>query len=141
MYDYNKGDFDGLQNALRAVDLTSLLGSENINIDWQNWKDAFLEAVSDYIPTKKLKGANPLPWINSEILNIIKKKETVRKKLKKSSSSYLKEKYRQLHKQTKQMLRESRDQYLASVEADYKSNPKRFWTLLRLKSNRIVFLW
>ena len=32
------------------------------------------------------------------------------------------------------MLRESRDQYLASVEADYKSNPKRFWTLLRLKS-------
>ena len=75
VYDYNQGDFDGLRNAVRAVELTSLLGSENINIDWQNWKDAFLAAVSDYIPTKKLKGANPLPWINSEILNIIKRKQ------------------------------------------------------------------
>jgi hypothetical protein len=112
VYDYDKGDFDSLHNALRAVNLTSILGSEDINTDWRNWKDVFLAAVSDYIPTKKLKGKNPLPWINGQILNIMKKKETVRQKLKKSSSSYLKEKYRQLRKQVKQMLRDSRDQYL-----------------------------
>ena len=34
----------------------------------------------------------------------------------------------------KQMLRNSRDQYLGSVESEYKTNPKRFWSLLRLKS-------
>ena len=133
VYDYDKGDFDSLRNALRAVNLTSILGSEDINTDWRNWKDVFLAAVSDYIPTKKLKGKNPLPWINGQILNIMKKKETVRQKLKKSSSSYLKEKYRQLRKQVKQMLRD-RNQYLGSVESEYKTNPKRFWSLLRLKS-------
>ena len=32
------------------------------------------------------------------------------------------------------MLRESRDKYLGSVESDFKSNPKRFWSLLRQNS-------
>lgn len=60
MFDYDKGDFDSLRNALRAVNLTSILGSDDINADWKNWKDVFLAAVSDYIPTKKLEGKHPL---------------------------------------------------------------------------------
>ena len=134
MYDYENGDFEGLRVALDAINLSLTLGSENINTDWQNWKDTFLAAVTNYIPTKQIKGKNPLPWTNGPTLNVIKKKESVWQKLKKSSSRYLRDKYSQLRAKVKCMLRESRDKYLGSVESDFKSNPKRFWSLLRQNS-------
>ena len=68
------------------------------------------------------------------ILNVTKKKESVRQKLKKSSSRYLRDKYSHLRAKVKCMLRESRDKYLGSVESDFKSNPKRFWSVLRQNS-------
>ena len=41
----------------------------------------FLVAVKDNIPTKCLKGRNPVLWLSGAILDLIKKKESVRRKL------------------------------------------------------------
>ena len=38
------------------------------------WKDRFLAAVDDIIPTKRLKGRCPVPWLSSAILYLIKKR-------------------------------------------------------------------
>ena len=32
------------------------------------WKDRFLAAVDDIIPTKRVKGRCPVPWLSSAIL-------------------------------------------------------------------------
>ena len=53
VYDYEKGDFEGLRTALSAINLSAVLGCDDINIDWQQWRDTFLAAVSDYIPMKR----------------------------------------------------------------------------------------
>jgi hypothetical protein len=71
IFDYAKGDFEGLCSALSAINLSLIINHEDINTDWQQWKDTFLAAVSDYIPSKRLKGRNPVPWINGAILNLI----------------------------------------------------------------------
>ena len=67
MYDYIRGDFDGLQSSLRAANLANFISNDdvNINIDWHNWKDALLAAVKD-----------PVPWINGPIINFLKKKSS-----------------------------------------------------------------
>ena len=58
-YDYRNGDFDRLRGALEALNLFNLIqGSDDINLDWTFSKDAFMSAVSDFIPTKKFKGKN-----------------------------------------------------------------------------------
>ena len=77
MYDYIRGDFDGLRSSLRAANLANFVSNDdvNINIDWHNWKDALLAAVKDHIPKKKLKGRNPVPWIDGPIMNFLKKKK------------------------------------------------------------------
>ena len=93
-----------------------------------SWKD-ILVGVADYIPKKKLKGRNPVPWINGPILTLIKKKESMRKKLVSSSSSYLKAKFK-----VKCMLCEARESFLSGMELQLKYNPKRFWSTLKLKS-------
>ena len=97
----------------------------------------FLAAVSDYIQTKRLQGRNPIPWMSGAILNLIKKKkESIRQKLKLSPSSHLREKLKMLRKTVKRMLRNSRDEFLGSVESDLNTKPKCFWSI----SNRIQFL-
>ncbi|EDO29115.1 predicted protein [Nematostella vectensis] len=98
VYNYTKADFDGLRASLSALELT-MSSNENsdIDTDWQNWKDLFLAAVADHVPSKKLRGRNPVPWMNGTILDLIKKKETTRRRLKKTpAKASLREKFKAL---------------------------------------------
>ena len=55
-----------MRTAIHEKNLSSLMTSDDnddINTDWQRWSDAFMAAVKDHIPIKRLKGRNPLPWI------------------------------------------------------------------------------
>jgi hypothetical protein len=81
VYDYGKGVFEGLRSALSAKKLCSNLDHEDINNDWQSWKNTFLQTVSKYVPCKKIKGRNPLPWITGNILNLINQKNHCSKEI------------------------------------------------------------
>ena len=78
------------KETLRSVHLTSVVGEGDLESCWQTWKDLFLAAVKDNIPTKRLRGPNPVAWLTSAVINLIKKKETVRRKLKLHPSETLK---------------------------------------------------
>ncbi|XP_028406787.1 uncharacterized protein LOC114529229 [Dendronephthya gigantea] len=108
----------------------------NINQDWSAWKNTFLTAVAECVPVKKLKGRRFLPWMNNTILHLIKKKNTLRMKIKKSCfpSDHLKTKSKSLHTTIKQMLRDNRLEYLNSICASRNYNPKHFWSFFKLKS-------
>ena len=136
VYDYARGDFDELCSSFEAVNLSNTISTGNFDIDrdWYSWKDTFLAGVADYIPKKKLKGRNPVPWINGPILTRIKKMESLRKKLRLSPSSFLKAKFKDLRSKVKRMLLEARDSFLRGMESQLKCNPKRFWSTLKLKS-------
>ncbi|CAH3045245.1 unnamed protein product [Porites evermanni] len=84
------------QDALRSVNLTSVVGEGDLESCWQTWKDLFLAAVKDNIPTKRLRGRNPVPWLTGAVINLIKKEETVRRKLKLHPSESLKVKFQTL---------------------------------------------
>ncbi|CAB4036384.1 Hypothetical predicted protein, partial [Paramuricea clavata] len=59
VYNYCQGDFAGLRTSLECLNLDSLITTnDNINNDWQQWKKAFLEAVSQHIPSVRVKGRN-----------------------------------------------------------------------------------
>ena len=134
VYDYGKGDFEGLRSALAAKNLCSNLEHDDINNDWQSWKNTFLQTVSEYVPRKKLKGRNPLPWITGNILNLINKKNTVRRKLKSCPTSYLAQKFKELRTAVRKMLRESREKYFTLLGNNFKQNPKRLWSIVNSKS-------
>ena len=122
VYDYAKGDFDCLRDALRAVNLTSVVGEGDLESCWQTWKDLFLAAVKDNIPTKRLRGRNPVPWLTGAVINLIKKKETVRRKLKLHPSESLKVKFQTLRSQVKRAIKESREEFFESANIEFKIN-------------------
>jgi hypothetical protein len=136
VFDYANGDFEGLRNSLNAINLSSFIseGDNDIDRDWQQWKDVFLAAVNDSIPSKKLMGRNPLPWINGTILNMIRRKNTLRQKLRSRPTECLKYKFRCMRTEVKKSLKEARESYFELANADFRTNPKRLWSILKLKS-------
>ena len=97
-------------------------------------KDLFLAAVKDHIPLKKLKGRNPVPWIDGKILRLKKKKNSVCQKRRTRPSTGLREKFTTLGEKVKKLLRESREHFYASLDTGFKSNSKRLWSILSLNS-------
>ena len=96
VFDYGRGDFDGLRSTLEAADLFNMVDpDDNVNSNWLKWKDVFLTAVDSTIPKKTIKNARSLPSINGEIIHAIRRKENLRRKLKSSSSDALKTKFKE----------------------------------------------
>ena len=125
VYNYKKGDFNGLCSSLPTINLLSCIEHDNISDDWESWRSAFLEAVPKYISCKKLKERKDLPWINGTILNLIKKKSTVRKKFRSSPTSHLLEKCKHLRSKVKRMSRESREEFYVSLGNNYQESLKQ----------------
>ena len=65
VYDYQKGDFQGLRSTLQNIDLSNIVesGTNVINEAWLEWKEKFVAAVREFIPTRKIKGKHSTPWI------------------------------------------------------------------------------
>ena len=140
VFDYRRGDFDGLRQKLKSTDLCSLIQDQsNINDNWVQWKNTFLSAVADHIPTKSLERKIRPPWITRDIIHVLRKKETARLKLKKSPSSHQKEKFRQLRTKAKRMIRECRAKYFDTLDSALTLQPKRFWSIFKLTNKTARF--
>ena len=100
-----------------------------------------MSAVSDFIPTKKIKGKNTPPWITSEIIHALRKKEAACSKLKKSATDHQRQKYRELRTKAKILIHvcESREIYFSSLDSDLARQPKRFWSFFKLKNKTRTF--
>ena len=99
----------------------------DVNNDWSEWKNAFLEAVDDFVPMKRVKGRKSLPWVTNTILYLIKKKNTLRKRIKKSiiQSEHLISKFKDLRSRIKRMLRENKPRQADSLRKyEIKQIPK-----------------
>ena len=136
VFGYQQANFERLRAHLQTPSLKGLSSEYgDINQDWMDWKNAFLAAVTEFVPVKNAKGLKFLPWMNNTILPLIKKKNTLRTKIKRSRSpsDNLKTKFKCLRGKIKHMLRDSRVEYLNSICACHYNNPKRFWSFFKLK--------
>jgi hypothetical protein len=69
VYDYQKGDFKGLRSTLHNIDLSNIIeSSADVNEAWLEWKEKFVAALREFIPTKKIKGKLSPPWITGVII-------------------------------------------------------------------------
>ena len=137
VFDYNRGNFDELRATLETVDLYGTVKSAvDINHGWLNWKEQFLSAVCGSIPRKTISNVNNPPWINGEIIHAIRKKETVRRKLKTTPTDILKNKFKALRPKVKRMITESRGQFFENISEALSNNPKRFWSVFKISSKR-----
>ena len=108
--------------------LMSKATSADVNEHWWNWKDLFLTAVKERIPIKTVGDKNSPPWIDGEVLHLIRKKYAALKKFRSNKLPERKLKLRKLSQNIKYLVRSKHRQYLAKIEASFKDNPKEFWS-------------
>ena len=106
-----------------------------IDEDWSIWKSSVLTAVKEFIPTKLVNPRRSPPWITPNILHLIREKVITRKRYLSRGTVYLKEKFSRLRTQVKKAIKESRESFYNSLGNSLRINPKRFWSIFKIKSN------
>ena len=94
-----------------------------------------LTAVNEFIPTKLVNSRRSLPWITPNILHQIREKVITRKRYLSRGTNYLKEKFSRLRAEVKKAIKESRESFFQSLGSTLRINPKRFWSIFKIKSS------
>ena len=139
IYDCRRANFEGLRKRLIDMNLCSLLennGIENcVDDDWSIWKNVVMAAIDEFIPTKCVDSRRTPPWITPNILHLIRKRVTARKRFLSQGTDYLKKKFSQLRVEVKKLIQESRKSFYSSLASTLRINPKRFWSVFKINSN------
>ena len=135
VYNYKNGDFDSLRATLRCLPLLALLESEaDIDSAWTKWKDLFLSAVDAHIPKTKVKISYKPPYITKDIIHALNMKETIRKRAKSTNSPSLWDRFRELRRKIKSMIRSKKREYISTLASSVKNKPKEFWRFFKAKT-------
>ena len=131
VYDFAKPDWSSLKVLLSNSRWDLCFVSGNIDETLSNWCCMFLSAVDKYIPKHCIKRTHNHPWIDKELLKLIKRKDIQRRKLKKFPSKINLEKYKNLRRLTKQLIKQKKKQYNINLTESLYENPRRFWSAVK----------
>jgi hypothetical protein len=86
--------------------------------------------VDNSIPKCTSRNVNRHPWIDKELLTLIKKKNTLRKKAFKTGSQNDLDKFKDLRRDTKRMIAQKKKDHSYKMKVALGENPKRFWSYM-----------
>ena len=106
VYRYKKANFDALRDKMNATPFLCGLDNDTIGDDWQCWQDLFTACVEQHVPKTKIRDINSPPWVDSEVIHLLHKKDAARKRafshnhssIVRTSQNPAWEKYRNLHR-------------------------------------------
>ena len=104
---------------------------DDVNASLSRWRNLFLSAIDDYIPKRLCHNVYDPPWINKELLNLLKKKNTHRRKSKKSRNPKGIGKYKSLRRQSKTLIARKKKEFADTLKDSVLQNPKRFWAFVK----------
>ena len=130
VYNFKKADWQGLKELLSKVPWEAGLLTNDVDTSLSNWCDMFLAAVDNSIPKCTSRNVNRHPWIDKELLTLIKKKNTLRKKAFKTGSQNDLDKFKDLRRDTKRMIAQKKKDHSYKMKVALGENPKRFWSYM-----------
>ena len=96
---YNKTDWDSLKASARILtsQLTSTFATDHDTEEiWTVFKQGLCKAIKEHIPCKRSSPKPGLPWINTELKKLIRRRNRLYKKMKKTGDRDLKDEVRKL---------------------------------------------
>ena len=100
---------DGLRDHLarfRDTFLSSDHSHMSVNDMWVSFKSEVIAAIDRFIPTKMTKTKYSLPWIDSSIRRLIREREKLYFRARKSSSPDVKNHYKRFRAHVQKVIRE-----------------------------------
>ena len=89
---YNQADWARMRTAtaeLTASILSVYTEDSHIEVIWTTWKDSLTEQVQQYIPHRTTGPKHDLPWVDCELKKLIRRRNRIHKKWKKTGREEL----------------------------------------------------
>lgn len=143
-WQYDNAEWEDMRSYLKVFDFSPLLGADDINVCWENWKAAVTQVCAMFIPfrtgTYKTKKN---PWFSKECDAAISEKKEAHKRLKYCTDSYENDFTVFTEKRNKavQVCRDAKRAYKEltgdRLKADGTSNNKQWSKLVKLATGTI----
>ena len=121
----------------------------SVNDMWVSFKSEVIAAIERFIPTKMTKTKYSLPWINSSIRRVIRKREKLYFRARKSSSPDVKNHYKRFRAHVQKVIRDAYWKHISNIFSFETESPdpdsprknekaKKFWSFVKsLKKRRV----
>ena len=145
-YAFNKADWNHLRSLFRYSPWFYILEQEDINANWETWKDLYFAAVNEGISKYRHKRKNIAPWIIKDLIKMCRRNKQLYKRAKKSNREDHWVIYRTLNNNLKKKYNSAKWNHFKDLAADKlttENNSKPFWNYiksLRKGTNDLVFL-
>ena len=139
VYNYKKANFTELNELLGYVPWNCAFLEDDVDGCADKVKDLLLAAADMCVPLFTVKRRTNPPWINKDLLRLIKKKKRLWRQLKTHPSEILRQMFKDLRSTIKKSIRSEYHKYLQHLSDVLKENPKRFWSYhsIKTKSKRL----
>ena len=128
-YNYKRADFDGLRTSLHVIPWCIL---DDMPVD--DAVDLFYclleSAIADFIPVVHVKRKFP-PWFDRNLRAALLDKERAHKQMKRVGNVQSVAEFGEKRRFFKNLSSSKYKEYLVSLTADFRTNPKRFWSFLK----------
>ena len=130
---YKDADFTKANELILSTDWDSLL-SEDVDQSAERWTQQFLGIMEKCIPRKHLKKSKHLPWLSSNIVRHIRRRNDLFQKASRSKDSSHFNKYKKLRNKVVQMIRSAKKNFFHSMTP----SSKQFWKIVKLHNKNQV---
>lgn len=117
---------------LTCADWSQCFYACDINTAWSAFRDIFLSILNTVAPVKEVRlKQRTEPWINSEILDLIKQRDHYLYQFKKSKDSAIYKLYCQLRNKVQREIKEAKSEYFSNKIEENKNCPRKLWQQLK----------
>ena len=111
------------------TDWNMVLSGSDVNGTAERWTSKFLAIIDECIPSCKLQSKQNFPWITTNIVRLMQKRNTLFRKVKRSKKTSYFSRYKRLRNKVVHLLRNGKQQYFNTLTS---ANEKAFWKSVKL---------
>ena len=125
---FSKADYESINSALGSVAWENELDKLDVNDSWKKLRDSIDEVVDKFVPKKNPSKKKGKPFMNKELLEIVREKHrTFRKSKVQKTQENIKLKNKARNKANREC-KKARRNLEKTVASQSKHNPKPFWS-------------
>ena len=130
---YWKGSYTEMNKEIEELDWTSILSSNDIDIDWSTFKETIVSVANKYLPKRKPPTSKPRrsQWITKKSIKAVKKKQALYKKVVKHGRFKDIDAYALARNQAVKACRQDKMNFEQNLVKSFKENPKKFYSHIK----------
>jgi len=135
VFNFKRANYPQIKACITENNLTARIADEHqIDNKLSAWITGLKDIIKRHIPQITLKHEHTAPWIDSEVIKQIHKKDCKLTRAKKLDTPNAWHNFAQLRNRLKNLIKQKHRDYLTSIFNNVTNNPKRFWTFIKSKS-------